>query len=139
MLGLAPGGTPGELRDDVAKLGGRLSCKASTTDPRFTECTAAFNDSGSLRWDLRASLVDSTSAVILLKTTASKDELTSLRTTLTKSLGRPNYRQQAGQTSYEWIRAGRMMRLTSRTEKGALQLAVSLVDGAALDALNASR
>jgi hypothetical protein len=141
MLDLAPGTGQSELQEQVAKLGGRLGCKASTVDRRFTECAATLTQTPDRRrWDLLATMVDGISGVILLKTTlASSKELEAIRTGLTSSLGRPNYRKQASQTSFEWVRAGRMMRLTSRTERGQLQLSVSLVEGQVLDGLNAGR
>ncbi len=140
MLGLAPGIPQSELQDRVAKLGSRLSCKVSTVDRRFAECTATIDQVAERhRWELRASLVDTTSAVILLKTSVTAKELDTIRNGLAQSLGRPNYRKQGSQTSYEWVRAGRMMRLTSRTDRDGLQLSVSLVDGGVLDALNAGR
>ncbi len=139
MLGLAPGLPLSELQGRVAKLGARLSCKPSPVDRRFSECTATVGQTPGRRWELRASVVDSASAVILLRSTVSAKELEAMRTELAESLGRPNYRKQGGQTSFEWVRGGSMMRLTSRAEKGVIQLSVSLVDGKVLDALNAGR
>jgi hypothetical protein len=137
MLGLAPGLPHGELQNQVAKLGGKLSCKPSTVDRRFTECTASLSQApDGRRWELRASLVDGGSAVTLLKTTASAKAVEALRAELIDTYGRPNYRQQGSQTSYEWIRAGRMMRLTSRPQRDLVEVSVSLVDGPALDALS---
>ena len=139
MLGLAPGLTQSDLQGRVAKLGSKLSCRASTVDKRFSECTAVVVREGHT-WELLASVVDGTSAVLLLKTAISAKDLEAMKDGLAEKLGRPNYRKRGNQLSYEWVRSGRMMRLTSRSEKGAaIQLSVSLVEGSVLDALNASR
>lgn len=140
MLGLGPGVVQSDLQERVAKLGGRLTCRASSVDRRFTECTASLvRAPDGRRWELLASVVDSTSAVILLQTTVSAKDLETMRDDLAAALGRPNYRKQGSQQSYEWVRSGRMMRLTSRVERGLLQLSVSLVEGSVLDALNSGR
>jgi hypothetical protein len=140
LLGLAPGLVQSDLQERVAKLGGKMSCRTSTVDRRFAECTAMLSGApDGRRWELLASLIDGTSAVILLKTGVSEREVEQLKSSLTTELGRPNYRKQGEQQSFEWIRAGRMMRLTSRPERGRVQLSVSLVEGSVLDALDASR
>lgn len=140
LLGLAPGLVQSDLQDRVAKLGGRLACRSSAVDRRFAECTAMLASApDGRRWELLASLVDGTSAVILLKTGLSGPDLEILRSSLVTELGRPNYRKQGEQQSFEWVRSGRMMRMTSRPERGRVQLSVSLVEGSVLDALSASR
>lgn len=140
LLGLAPGLVQSDLQDRVAKLGGRLACRTSSVDRRFAECSAILtNAPDGRRWDLLASMVDGTGAVILLKASVETADVASMKQELTNELGRPNYRKQGEQQSFEWIRSGRMMRLTSRPERGKTVVSVSLVEGSVLDALNASR
>ncbi|MBM4187132.1 MAG: hypothetical protein FJ206_07450 [Gemmatimonadetes bacterium] len=124
----------------MAKLGGRLSCRASSVDRRFAECGATLTAApDGRRWELLASMVDGTGAVLLLKTSVEAPDVAAMRAQLTTDLGRPNYRKQGEQQSFEWIRSGRMLRLTSRPERGKTVVSVSLVEGSVLDALDAGR
>ena len=137
LMGLEPGMEQGELKDRVARLGGALSCHSSSVDPRFAECTAGLARApDGRRWQLLASLIEGSAAVILVSVGSSSAEVARFREELAAALGRPNLRRQADQEAYEWIRAGRMMRLTARSEAGRITMSVSLVEGSLLDGLN---
>ena len=136
LLGLAPGIPRAALEERVARLGGRLACKTSGVDSRFAECTTVLPHApDGRRWSLLASLVDGSAAILLLTAPFDAKELVSFREELTGTLGRPNLRQRADQESFEWIRAGKMMRLTSRRGDGRLKVSVSLLQGDLLDPL----
>lgn len=137
LMGLEPGIEQRELKERVAKLGGSLNCRNSARDSRFAECTAGLTKTPDGRpWQLLASLIQDSAAVILVSVGSSAPEVARLREALAEELGRPNLRRQADQEAYEWVRAGRMMRLTARSEAGRVTMSVSLVEGSLLDGLN---
>jgi hypothetical protein len=135
--GLRPGLAQDDLRAAVARLGGVLSCKPSTAEPRLVECRGGLTAGPEgARWELIASLVDGTTGVLVLSSGSTEASLSRLHQRLSAALGRPNLKRQGTQQSYEWIRGGRMMRLTSRPEGGRLKMSVSLIDGDVLDRLS---
>jgi hypothetical protein len=137
LLGLSPGGTQADLETQVAALGGKLSCKQSGVDRRFAECKASLTRTpDGRRWAALASVVEGTTAIILLTATLDEPALARLRQDLTNSLGRPNLKTRGKDETYEWVRRGRMLRLASRREGGHLAVGVSLIEGKVLDQLN---
>jgi hypothetical protein len=136
VAGLETGVERGQLESRVAELGGRLECKGSAVDRRFAECSAVLKRAPDGRhWNLLASMVDGNAAILLLTAPFDAPRLTAFREELTQALGRPNLNSRGGQDSFEWVRAGRMLRLTSRHQGGRLEVAVSLVEGRLLDQL----
>jgi hypothetical protein len=68
-----------------------------------------------------------------LSGTLDRDQLEHWRGTLQKQYGRVGMRIQGKQSMEQWVRRGRMIRLTWRLERGTKVASVSLVDGHVLD------
>ena len=74
-----------------------------------------------------------------LSADVSADQLDAWRAELERSYGRVGAQVQGNQWMMQWVRKGRMIRLTWRTEKGNRVASVSLIDGHVLDAWGRSR
>ncbi len=136
VFGLAPGGPFTAMQDALAKIGGKPGCKASPVDRRVAECTATLTRTPDRRnWVLTASVVDGTVGLLLLRTSTDARGFGGLRDAWTTRLGRPNLKHLANLDSFQWIRAGRMLKLAGRNERGRYEVTVSLVDGEVLDRL----
>lgn len=79
------------------------------------------------------SAIDSVSGVLMLSSPVTGVELDSLKQGLERSYGAVNARAQGGLWMQQWVRQGRMLRLTWRIEKGEKIASVSLIDGRVLD------
>jgi hypothetical protein len=135
--GLEPGIAQADLGTRVGQLGGKLACHGSTANSRLGECLATLSRAPDHRgWTLRASLVEGTAAILILTSPISDRDLDRLREQLIADFGRPNLRNQGAVRSYEWIRSGRMMRLTTNGAADWREVSISLVDGAVLDRLS---
>lgn len=124
----------------VTRWAGRLRCNRATADRRVTECRAFLNraELGG-RTDLWVSAIDSVASVLTLSGPADAERLAQWRRTLEQQYGAVETRSGGQQSMMQWVRQGRMLRLTWRTD-GARQMAsVSLVDGRVLDAWGRSR
>ncbi|MBA3498700.1 MAG: hypothetical protein H0T86_16500 [Gemmatimonadales bacterium] len=133
--GFRPGASLGELETLVRSLDGRLRCDRAKSDRRITECRAVVNSpelGGSA--NLWISAVDSVASVITLSSGVGSDRLDRWRQTLERRYGRVDARVQGSQWMMQWVRRGRMLRLTWRAERGAKVASVSLIDGRVLDA-----
>lgn len=140
VFGLAPGRPLAALQAQFAKLGAKPACKKSPAEPRLTECTGALSASPDRRsWSLTASVVDDTAGVLMLRTSVDLRSRDGIREDWVARFGRPNLRKRGDQESYEWIRGGRMLRLSSRPEGGRYHLLATLVDGAVLEKLDGGR
>ncbi|MEA2722547.1 MAG: hypothetical protein QOH59_318 [Gemmatimonadales bacterium] len=135
FLGFRAGARLDELQRHLRGLGGsRLRCRQSKVDRRVSECRAVLNDQhfgGSV--DLWVSAMDSLAGVITLSGVVVPGQLERWRGTLEGSYGRVGTRMQGAQWMLQWVRRGRMIRLTWRLERGAKVASVSLVDGHVLD------
>ncbi len=78
--------------------------------------------------------MDSVAGVITLSGVLATDQLEHWRATLETQYGRVGARNQGTQWMQQWVRRGRMLRLTWRLERGEKVASVSLVDGRVLDA-----
>jgi hypothetical protein len=67
------------------------------------------------------------------------DQLDRWRTTIEGRYGRVDTQAQGAQHMMQWVRRGRMLRLTWRTDGGGQVASVSLVDGRVLDAWGQGR
>jgi hypothetical protein len=85
------------------------------------------------------SAMDSAAGVIALSAALDSTGLGGWRRELERRYGRVAVKTQGGQSVLQWVRRGRMIRLTWRTERGELTASVSLVDGRVLDAWGAER
>lgn len=120
--------------------GGPLHCSQATVDPRITECRG-FLSSPELGGgvELWLSAIDSVSGVLTVSGPVAPDQLDGWRRALERRYGRVGARVQGPQWSMEWVRRGRMIRLTWRIEHGAKVASVALVDGRVLDAWGRER
>lgn len=114
--------------------GGRLRCDRAKADRRVSECRARL-DAPALGGpvSLWVSAIDSVAGVITLSAGVAGDRLEQWRAGLESSYGRVGARAQGSQWMMQWVRRGRMLRLTWRLERGERIASVSLVDGRILD------
>jgi hypothetical protein len=135
FLGFRAGARLDELQLHLRAIGGnRMRCRQSKVDRRVNECRAVLNDrelGGSV--ELWVSAMDSMAGVITLSGVVAPGQLERWRETLEGSYGRVGTRVQGTQWMLQWVRRGRMIRLTWRLERGEKVASVSLVDGHVLD------
>jgi hypothetical protein len=113
---------------------GRLHCDQAKKDRRVTECRGGFADSalgGPV--ELWISAIDSVAGIITLRSDLDVDGLEQWRSGLVARYGKVGARAQGTQWMMQWVRRGRMLRLTWRQERGDKVASVSLVDGRVLD------
>lgn len=134
FLGFRAGARLDELQVHLRGLGGgRLRCRQSRVDRRVNDCRAALNDQSGGSVELWVSAMDSLAGVITLSGVLAPGQLERWRETLEGSYGRVGPRVQGTQWMLQWVRRGRMIRLTWRLERGGKVASVSLVDGHVLD------
>lgn len=135
----------GEHLRDVVRLvdsidGGRLRCDRSRVDSRVEECRATLTVvQVSEPVQLWLSAIDSVTGVMTLAATFAPDELDELREDLERQYGQVGAQVQNQQWMMQWVRQGRMMRLTWKAQQGGKATSLSLVDGHVLDAWSAPR
>jgi hypothetical protein len=136
FLGIEVGLRLVELGREVTLLGGRtLHCDRSRRDPSVRECRASVLSPGSGRpLALWASVIDSATGVLTLSGPVTGMQLDEWKTALETDYGTVDAQVQGSQWMMQWVRQGRMIRLTWRIENGAKVASVSLVDGRVLDA-----
>lgn len=88
--------------------------------------------------EVTASLVHDSLAILLLTAEASDTVLTRWAEGLREAYGVAAIRREHGVIARQWVRARRMIRVTSRREGSRHVVSVSLVDGVLLDALDAT-
>ncbi len=139
--GFRAGARLGELQALLHGLDGtRLRCARARADHRVTECRAVVNDPGlGGAVKLWISAVDSVASVITLSTDLDSAQLGRWRESIERRYGRVDARVQGAQWMMQWVRRGRMLRLTWRIDRGARTASVSLVDGRVLDAWGRQR
>ena len=139
--GFRAGATLAELQTLLQALdGGRLRCERAKADRRVSECRAAVTDVElGERVSLWVSAIDSVASVITLSSTVSAGQLDHWRRTIERRYGRVDATVQGSQWMMQWVRQGRMLRLTWRIERGEKVASVSLVDGRVLDAWGRDR
>jgi hypothetical protein len=134
FLGFEAGAPVREVATRVEALGGRLDCRRARKDPSVRECRATVPDSATARpvavW---LAAIDSVAAVLTIAGEVSRDQLEGWRTELEHRYGVVGARIQGTQLSLQWVRRGRMIRLTWRNDRGVKTASVSLVDGRTLD------
>jgi hypothetical protein len=135
FLGFEAGAHLNAVGEQVHALGGKgLHCRRATRDRSVQECRATVVDPGSRRMvDLWLSAMDSSAGILTLSSPLSGVELDAWRDSLVRAFGIVDANVQGPQWALQWVRAGRMLRLTWRIENGAKQASVSLVDGRVLD------
>lgn len=141
FLGFRAGARLEELAAQLRSQGGaRLRCRQSRMDPRVHECRASLRDGEFGRTvDLWISAMDSLAGVMTLSAVVEPHQLAVWRQALEARYGRVETRVQGTQSMLQWVRRGRMVRLTWRRERGGKVASVSLVDGHVLDGWGRSR
>jgi hypothetical protein len=117
-----------------SSTGGRLRCARAKADRHVMECRGAFTDpqlGSSLH--LWVSAMDSVAGVITLSSDVTADQLARWRESIEQRYGKVDAQVQGAQRMMQWVRHGRMLRLTWRTENRRKTASVSLVDGPVLD------
>ena len=141
VYGFRPGASLREVAGAVRELdGGSLRCDRSKLDARVDDCRATLSVaevSGPM--ELWMSAIDSVSGVLTLAGNLAPDEFDTLRRGLERRYGQVNATVQGPQWMMQWVRGGRMMRLTWRAQQGAKSTSLSLVDGHVLDKWQAPR
>ncbi|HWB39845.1 MAG TPA: hypothetical protein VG500_01220 [Gemmatimonadales bacterium] len=133
--GIRAGARLVELDRRVRALGGgRLRCDRAKRDPRVSECRGVVKDSalGGVV-EVWASAMDSVAGVVTLSAGVEEERLDVWRRTIESRYGRVKVQTQGSQRMMQWVRRGRMLRLTWRTDRGKRTASVSLVDGRVLD------
>jgi len=119
---------------------GKLRCDPAKTDRHVTECRGTMSDpelGGPV--NLWISAIDSVASVITLSGGVTADQLDRWRQTLEDRYGRVDAKVQGTQWMMQWVRQGRMLRLTWRIDHGEKTASVSLVDGRVLDQWHGGR
>jgi hypothetical protein len=134
--GFRAGATLAELDALVRRYAGRsLRCDRARSDRRVSECRAVVtHPSLGPAVNVWVSAIDSTAGVITLSSTMTADQLDRWRQSIERRYGRVDAQVQGPQWMMQWVRQGRMMRLTWRVEREGKAASVSLVDGRVLDA-----
>lgn len=120
----------------VHALGGRgLRCDQSRRDQAVRDCRASMKAPGTGKpVELWLSAIDSAASVLTVSSRLSGAEFGEWKDALEKAYGVVDARVQGSQWMLQWVRQGRMIRLTWRVEHGVNVTSVSLVDGRVLDA-----
>jgi hypothetical protein len=141
FLGFRAGARLDELSFRLRSSGsGALRCKRSKADGRVSECRGVLRDSElAPRVDLWVSAIDSLAGVMTLSGQVDSTRLEVWRRNLTDRYGNVPMRAQGTQRMLQWVRRGRMIRLTWRLEGRGKVASVSLVDGHVLDNWGRSR
>lgn len=141
FLGFRAGAPLEEIEAHLGRMGGgQMRCRRSRVDSRVTECRAQLRDQeqGSVL-DVWISAIDSVAGVMTLSAPLAPEQLVQWQVALEGRYGRVGTRVQGTQRMLQWVRRGRMLRLTWRLERGRKVASVSLVDGHVLDAWGRSR
>jgi hypothetical protein len=135
FLGFRAGAPLDELSLQLQSLGGgQLRCRRSRVDNRVSECRGLLPDRvQGTRIDVWVSAIDSMAGVITLSGVVAPNRLDFWRRALLDRYGEVGAKVQGSQSMLQWVRRGRMLRLTWRLEAGGKVASVSLVDGRVLD------
>jgi hypothetical protein len=135
FLGFRAGAPLEEIAGRLRRLGGdHIYCRRSKVDRRVTECRAALTNAelgGPV--DLWISAMDSLAGVITISGVVASPQLERWKESLEARYGRVGQQVQGTQRMQQWVRRGRMLRLTWRLDRGDKVASVSLVDGHVLD------
>lgn len=136
FLGFRPGLTLVELRERASQGGhGTLGCRAGVADPRLLECRGGLPELDSGRSvDLWVSVINGRAAITTLSSRLTEARLARWRGFLEGRYGASRERRQGPGRMLQWIRHGRMLRLTWRPKGRDFEASVSMVDGPLLDA-----
>ena len=135
FTGIPAGASLARLADAIRALGGaRLRCVRSIRDRAVEECRGSYREAGSSApVEIWLSAIDSLAGIITFKHSGSGARLNRWRLDLEQRYGPVPTQVQGGQRMKQWVRRGRMIRLTWRREAEGTAVSVSLVDGRVLD------
>ncbi len=135
FFGFRAGATLGEMDVLLRRLdGGRLRCQRSKADRRVSECRATLtHEELGKSVSIWVSAIDSAAGVITLSSPVTPAQLDAWRRRIEARYGQVKARAQGSQWMMQWVRRGRMLRLTWKRESGGQMASVSLVDGRVLD------
>ena len=134
FLGYSAGAALSEL-DSLyhARSGKGFTCRTAQRDRSVRECRGAFQDDDGTQVDVWLSVMDGRTGIIMLHAGGSSDRVMAWRRHLEERYGLVEAHVQGTQWSMQWVRRGRMIRLTWRVDRSAREVSVSLVDGTVLD------
>lgn len=134
FFGFRPGASLQEIATRVRSIdGGTLRCDRARSDRRVTECRGSVYDADlGGQVDLWLSAIDSVAAVLTLSSDVEPDQLDRWRSEL-ENYGRVGAKVQGSQWMMQWVRSGRMARLTWKVQRSERTASVSLIDGHVLD------
>jgi len=135
FLGFRAGARLEELDARLRGLGGSaLRCRGSKLDPRVIECRGTLASAVlAAPVELWISAIDSLAGVITISGLLRQSQLDEWRRQLQDQYGMVGPKVQGSQSMLQWVRRGRMLRLTWRLEGPGKAASVSLVDGRVLD------
>jgi hypothetical protein len=135
FLGFEAGARLDVVSQQVQALGGSgLRCDRSKRDRSVAECRATlFDPVWSRPVSLWLSAMDSATGILTLSGPVTGEQLDGWKTELESAFGGVGARVQGPQWMLQWVRQGRMMRLTWRVDNNAKVASVSLIDGFVLD------
>lgn len=135
FLSFHPGMTLVELREHASQQGrGDIGCRAGVADPRLLECRGGLPELDSGRSvDIWVSVINGRAAITLLSARLTDARLARWRELLEGRYGPSPERRQGPGKMLQWIRGGRMLRLTWRPKGREFEASVSMVDGPLLD------
>ena len=113
---------------------GALTCKA-TADWRMKDCTGRMlSPETASPLQILISSVHDSAAVIVLSLPSGTPPVARWVTSLSAQFGRPNRQQHpGGRSSWQWIRAGTMLRVAQRGAPPPAEASVTLTPGPLLD------
>lgn len=141
FLGFEAGSRLDRVDQQLKALGSRgLHCDRSRRDPRVQECRAALLDPATTQpLTLWLSGIDSSAGVMTVSGAVTGVDIDRWKRHLETRFGVVDARVQGGQWMLQWVRRGRMLRLTWKIEQGSKLASVSLVDGRLLDGWGRAR
>jgi hypothetical protein len=141
FFGFRAGARLDELNRHLRSAGGSsLRCRRARIDTRVMECRGVLrNPAVGPSVDLWLSAMDSVAGVMTLSGRVDSLQLEDWRRTLQDHYGQVGIRVQGSQSMLQWVRQGRMIRLTWRLEGHEKIASVSLVDGHVLDSWGRAR
>ncbi len=132
--GFRAGARLDELHRVIERLDGRLRCDRARRDRRVQECRGTVSDSAlGVPVDVWVSAIDSVAGVVTISAALDAGTFERWRRRIEASYGHVAVKSQGSQRMMQWVRRGRMLRLTWRIERGQRTASVSLVDGRVLD------
>ena len=135
FLGFQPGLPIALLRERATQLGkGSLDCQRAARDLRLGECRGGLPELDAGRSvDLWASMIDGRAAVLTLSARLPEARFARWREFLEGRYGVVPEKRQGPMRMLQWVRNGRMLRLSWRAKGRDFETSVSMVDGPLLD------